>query len=566
MKILSLKLCGFESFSDEALFQLDRTYNDFVLFGKKEKQLKIFRCILGVLFGFNSEEKENFRSTDNKNRVFTGLITIDLSEGTLLIERDFETDIVASIITKNNKSISVFQGKDSVSHGEKRTYIHKIGSIFHLTDKQVLYDICTSVVSADSSSLSSFLEILELLLEQKIKVKKYKELYQAAKSIYNSLFKDGASSDPDNIRLLLKGAREQNHHIKQTLEKLKAESMTFDGIKSKLKKKIGLSLEGIPENDPKVFKKDVLLWKELRLKKIALEDKLKQIRERRRYLQNVIKEKFVIYKKLPDSFEEDIKIYGALNTELHKEKENFNEFRNKLNENTILYSIYKRRRTISLFIVPPLVFGLSYSIFGPYWLLNIPETLFAALLVIFYFGHKMNALKIQRYHLDVDYHLTQKNIHNLKDKLKAKRDTTPLVEDADFSETHVKRFKEFIKIRKELQHLSEAEHKIEEKLNTPLYKEKLPELIQKYASLIDIERDDLESFLDELTSNGQSIEDLKYIKESKSYAEIVRLISVYETIIGDFVHLLDKYEIQIGSLVEKSKLHTAYQRVPAPKN
>ena len=557
MKILSLKLCGFESFSEETSFQLDRTYNDFVLFGEQEKQLEIFQCILGVLFGFSSEEKEDFRSKDTSNRVFTGLITIDLSEGTLLIERDFETDIVASLITKNNKSISVFQGKDSVSHAEKRAYIHKISSIFHLTDKQVLYEICTSVTSDDSLTLSSLLEILELLLEQKTKVKKYKEFYQAAKSIYNSLFKDGASSSPDNIQLLLKGAREQNHHIKQTMEKLKAESMAFDGIKLKLKKKIALSPDSIPENDPKILKKEILLWKELRLKKIAFEDKLKQIRDRQRYLQNVIREKFVIYKKLPDSFEEDIKNYGSLNTELSKEKENFNELRNQINENTILYSIYKRRRNISLFIVPPLVFGLSYFIFGPYWLFNIPETLFATLLVIFYFGHKMNTLKIQRYHLDVDYHLTQKSIQNLRDKLKATREASPLVEDADFSETHIERFKEFINTRKELRQLFEAEHKIEEELNTPLYNEKLPELIQKYASIIDIERDDLESFLDELTSNNKSIEDLKYIKESKSYAEIDKLISVYEIIIGDFVHLLDKYEIQIGSLVEKSKMQTS---------
>ncbi len=557
MKILSLKLCGFESFSDEVSFQLDRTYNDFVLFGEEEKQLKIFRCILGVLFGFSVEEKEDFRSKGSNNRVFTGLITIDLSEGTLLIERDFETDIVASIITKDKKSISVFQGKDIVLHAEKRAYIHKLNSIFHITDKEIIYDICTSLIEDDSLTLSSLLEILELLLGQKLKIKKYKELYQGAKSIFNSLFGDVANLNPDNIQLLLKGAREQNYHIKKTLEKLKADSMAFSRIELKLKKKIEPTLEGIPENDPNVFKKDVLLWKKLRLNKITFEEKLKQIRDRQRYLQKLIREKFVIYKKLPDSFEEDIKIYGTLNNQLSKEKENFNELRSKINENTILYSIYKRRRTISLFIVPPVVFALSYLIFGPNWLFNIPETLFATLVVVFYFGHKMNTLKIQRYHLDVDHHLVQKNIRDIKTKLKAMRESSPLVEDADFSDTHVERFKEFVKTRKELRRLFEVEQKIENKLNTAMYNEKLPELIQKYASLIDIERDDLESYLDEFTSNDKSLEDLKYIKESKSYAEIDRLKSIYEIIIGDFVHLLDKYEIQIGSLLEKSKMQAS---------
>ena len=557
MKILSLKLCGFESFSEETSFQLDRTYNDFVLFGDQNKQLEIFRYILGVLFGFSFEEKEDFRSKDANNRVFTGLLTIELPEGTLLIERDFETDIVASLITKNNKSVSVFQGKDSVSYGEKRAYIHTIRSIFHLTDKQVLYEICTSVTSDDSLTLSSLLEILELLLGQKTKVKKYKELYQAAQSIYNSLFKEGASSAPDNLRLLLQEARQQSRRIKQTMEKLKAESMAFDNIKLKLKKKIALSADSIPENDPKILKKEILLWRELRSKKIVFEDKLKQIRDRQRYLQNVIREKFVIYKKLPDSFEEDIRNYGSLNTELNKAKENLNELRNQINENTVFHSIYKRRRNISLVLFPLLTFGLSYFIFGPYWLFNIPETLFAALLVIFYFGHKMNTLKIQRYHLDVDYHLTQKSIQSLKEKLKATRETSPLVEDADFSETHIERFKEFVNIRKELRQLFEAEHKIEKELNTPLYNKKLPQLIQKYASIIDIERDDLESFLDDLTGNNKNIEELKYIKESRAYAEIDKLASVYKIIIGDFVHLLDKYEIQIGSLVEKSKMQTS---------
>ena len=564
MKILSLKLCGFESFSDEALFQLDRTYNDFVLFGEEEKQLKIFQCILGVLFGFNIEEKEDFRSKDNNNRVFTGLITIDLSEGVLLIERDFETDIVASIITNNKKSFPVFQGKDTVLHAEKRAYIHKLNSIFHLTDKHVLYDICTSALDDNSLTLSSLLDMLELLLEQKLKIKRYKKLHKAAKTIYNSLFKDKKTLSPDNISLVLKGAREQYYHIKQTLEQLKAESMAFDGIGLRLKKRIGPTLEGIPENDPGEFKKEVLLWKKLRSNKVAFENKLKQIRERQRYLQNLIREKFVIYKKLPDSFEEDIKIYSSLNSKLTKEKEHFNELRSEINENTLLYSVYKRRRAISLFIFPPLVFGLSYFIFGPNWLFNIPETLFAVLLVIFYFGHKMNTLKVQRYHLDVDYHIVQKNIRDLNDKLRLKRETTPLVEDADFSDTHVERFKEFIHTKKELRRLSKAEHKIKKMLNTPLYNEKLPELIRKYASLINIERDDLEHYLDEFIRNDKSFEELKYIKESRSYAEIDRLKSIYDIIIGDFVHLLDKYEIQIGSLVEKSKMHTSLSSSASP--
>ena len=547
MKILSLKLCGFSSFADETVFQLDQTYNDFVLYGESEKQLKIFQSILGVLFGFTSEEKDSFRDHGGKSKVFTGLITIDLDNRTLLIERDFETDIVASILMSDKKSKPVFQGKDFVDQDDNRAYIHMIRSIFHITDKQVIYDICTSIFEKDALTLSSLVEILELLLGQKLKITYYKRLSHSANSIYESLFENEDTNDREHSALITRGAREQSNHLKQTIEKLNAEIRVFEEIGDKIKRKIEPRVGLLPMDNPQDFKDEVLLWKKLRKNKIDCEQKLKLIRDRRRYLQNLIRNELFIYKKLPDSFEQDIKEYAFLTTKLEQEKENFYNLRSRLHENKILSSTLRRRRNVVTIAVTPLVFLLSYFVLGPNWLFIIPETILSFLIIIFYYGHKIYTLKAQYYQEDADYQIAQKNINELEEQRKVIAENAPLVEDIEFSEIHIERFKKYKSIKNEMRRLIQSAEKLEHILSNKMYKDKLPELIHKYASFVDIERDDLETYLDEFLHHNKNLEDLKYLKESKGYAEIDRLKSIYEIIKEGFVSLLDKYDVQLSA-------------------
>ncbi|HGY54143.1 MAG TPA: hypothetical protein ENK44_00445 [Caldithrix abyssi] len=547
MKILSLKLCGFNSFADETVFQLDQTYNDFVLYGESEKQLKIFQSILGVLFGFTSEEKDSFRDHGGKSKVFTGLITIDLDNRTLLIERDFETDIVASILMSDKKSKPVFQGKDFVDQDDNRAYIHMIRSIFHITDKQVIYDICTSIFEKDALTLSSLVEILELLLGQKLKITYYKRLSHSANSIYESLFENEDTNNREHSALITRGAREQSNHLKQTIEKLNAEIRVFEEIGDKIKRKIEPRVGLLPMDNAQDFKDEVLLWKKLRKNKIDCDQKLKLIRDRRRYLQNLIRNELFIYKKLPDSFEQDIKEYALLTTKLEQEKENFYNLRSRLHENKILTSTLRRRRNVVTIVVTPLVFLLSYFVLGPNWLFIIPETILSFLIIIFYFGHKIYTLKAQYYQEDADYQITQKNIKELEEQRKAIAENAPLVEDIEFSEIHIERFKKYKSVKNEMMRLIQSAEKLEHILSNKMYKDKLPELIRKYASFVDIERDDLETYLDEFLHHNKNLEDLKYLKESKGYAEIDRLKSIYEMIKEGFVSLLDKYDVQLSA-------------------
>ena len=103
MQITSLNLSGFKYFDLDTQINFKDNNNQLLSNSESEQKYYLFEVILGVLFGLPSEEKINFRDLDGTVHTFTGMLTIEFSDRTMLIERDFETDFVACLLSSQKE-------------------------------------------------------------------------------------------------------------------------------------------------------------------------------------------------------------------------------------------------------------------------------------------------------------------------------------------------------------------------------------------------------------------------------------------------------------------------------
>ncbi len=75
--------------------------------------------------------------------------------------------------------------------------------------------------------------------------------------------------------------------------------------------------------------------------------------------------------------------------------------------------------------------------------------------------------------------------------------TYPLLKDTRYIDTHIERFRKFRQYLNELQTIQKKESAVLETLNAEPYSQKLAALEEKYKTRIDIQRPDLEEYLNE---------------------------------------------------------------------
>ena len=118
MQITSLNISGFKYFDIDTQINFKENRSHLLTGRDSDQKYYIFEAILGVLFGLASEEKINFRDLDGTTHTFTGMLTLDLSDRTMLIERDFETDFVACLLSSKKEVKPFYQGKDIIQNGK----------------------------------------------------------------------------------------------------------------------------------------------------------------------------------------------------------------------------------------------------------------------------------------------------------------------------------------------------------------------------------------------------------------------------------------------------------------
>ena len=138
MQISSLNLSGFKYFDLDTQINFKDKNSQLLSNSDSEQKYYLFEVILVVLFGLTSEEKINFRDLDGTVHTFTGMLTIEFADRTMLIERDFETDFVACLISSKKEVKPFYQGKDIILNGAPRPYIKMLNEFFSITEKDVI--------------------------------------------------------------------------------------------------------------------------------------------------------------------------------------------------------------------------------------------------------------------------------------------------------------------------------------------------------------------------------------------------------------------------------------------
>lgn len=534
MEIVSIQISGFKNYAVNTQFYFKDTFNNFIFHAENEQKVFIFKTILGILFGFNKEEQDAFRGSREESKVFTGIITFDLEDRTLLIERDFETNIVAGLIVNGTKSKPVFQGKDFIDQGMERPYIQMISTMFPVTDKDIISDICLQSYDFESGNFSDLLEIFYTLLQPSIQNASLDRLIKSGNKLIKQIQSAPPEGDTDNKQKVM----ELLVNIDRSVEVVESQKSILTSLRERINKKneiiFSQSLADSEENsaekymNPLVFKEDVLHWRELRAIKLKSEAKLERIRSRFSKLQKIIKEDLFIYQNLPKTFEEDLSEYKKINSKLTIEKNNETQYKQKLQEIEKNLQELKKKKRFYLFLMPPIIFIISLLLVGPFWLLIIPETLFLAIIILLYFGHKRYTLNSHHQQLSEEEHIVKRKINKLELMLKELSQNSLLIEDIEYIDDHRQRYLTYKEYKAELENNEKEKIHLIDVLNSDECTNMLPKYIQKYSPFIDIERIDLEDFLDEIVSKVERLTIMKPGVELPIFKTISKLIKRYD--------------------------------------
>jgi len=521
MNIISLNLSGFKNFGLNTQLNFKDKNDNLIFDAESEQKYFIFEAILGVLYGCTNEDKKRFRDLEN-SKVFTGMITLDFADRTMLIERDFETDFVACLLSSSKKVKPFFQGKDFVQNGAKRPYLQMLRSVFPITDKNLILEICYDSKSSEPKNLSDLLDSLYLLLSPQIKISEVRSLIQNGKFSQNNFsvpeidapLKDQIDYLKWKKLFLIDLLKVDNRmdEIEQDIERLQ---ILLQSIQNKDLKKDSAYTE-LKKNYPKIYdqnalqlRADVLLWKSLKENKIHREVKLENVSARIKKIQRVIHSDFSNYQEIPGTFENDIEKYQNLKSELADKKNNIEEFHQKLMFKESQLKLKQKRKWFVLFLLPVIVFFLSYLAFGPFWLFIVPETLIVIFAILLYFGHLNENIRADIFHINEEHRMTEFRMKEIDNEIKSILDSNPLFKDEEYLVIHVDRFKKFSDYQNELRDLKQVQASLYEILQSEQYTKQIMDYEEKYSHLININREDLEEYLDNFVDAQEKINDLR---------------------------------------------------------
>ncbi len=507
MKIANLELSGFKNIEQKTSYQFSDRSNFYLFDSDPGSRVFFFESIMGIIFGFDSDEKVRFRGSPELNKTFTGMLTLEHDQRIIMIERDFETDFVACLLSDPKTTRSIFQGKDFVDNGFSRPYLQMLRSVFPIIDKELFKEVCHDVVTNPKKTFADLIDTLYLLLTPQFKFSAVKYLINDG-SRYLKLCEEHEQSE-DNLDMLLcqKQALEHLIKIKRTEENLNSDLIRLDILLAQLKQKYNLSGQPDKEIDEKFpalkqfnplqLRADVLMWQKLSETKAQSEEKLHNLSMRKEHINNILKHDLYEYTLLPDSFPKDVRRFLELTHQLEVLNKTLVDHESLVHKIEESMDQGKKIRLAALVLAPPLVFFLSYILLGPFWMFIIPETILSFFIILFFTGQAGDKNRDRIYHLREEMHILEKRIHDAREEHAFLSKKYRFFEDPSYLDSHLARLQKCRKYQRELKSIEREEVQINTQLASEPYTNQLEMFRQKYGRVIDIERRDLERYLDE---------------------------------------------------------------------
>ena len=520
MQIISINLSGFRHFDSNT--NLDLSKSDHPLLNDTSRQTIdfLFDSILGILYGFSEEEKPRFRHPDSN--VFTGLLTMQFAGRTMLIERDFETGFVACLLATAQKVKPLFQGKDEPANQQNRHYMDMFQTIFPFTDKSIPKMICYEILKPAPENLNQLLETFYLLMSPLIKLSEARHLFQIEK--FNLKGAENHSIDnpgqgqknylnwKKNVLLRMQKALPLLLTIEEDIKQIAnwAEIIQSDP------QQYYAAVESLKRQFPKIYthngiqlREDILQWKKLNEEKNQLEAKLETIINRQAQIQRVVQSDFQLYRDIPPTFQKDIENYQNLKKLLISKNRLIQTNRKELSLKEAELRQRRGKRWLLLLLLPVLTFSLSYYFLGPFWLFIIPETLIITFAILLYFGHLNEQIRAEIFHLGEETRIKEFQARDIENEIRAIVQSHPLIKDEAHWDIHIERFKRYMDYYQEYKNLKKLQDKLQETLRSDPFTRQLRQFEEKYTSLIDLTRSDLEEYLDHFVNEQNRVNALK---------------------------------------------------------
>lgn len=568
MQITSLNLSGFKYFDINTQINFKDNHTSLLADSDSEQKYYLFEAILGVLFGLTSEEKINFRDLDGSVQTFTGMLTIEFSNRTMLIERDFETDFVACLLSSNKVAKPFYQGKDIIINGSPRPYIKILSEFFSITEKDTILEICYDADANNPKNIFGLLSTFYMLVSPQYKMADSASLIKTDKfdnTLLNPLESNKATGEQIELLkkkksfltdLLIIDSRmnEINHDLVQ-LQKLNYL------IQNKSKHNDALLLD-LKRRFPDIYKEnalelraEVLLWKTLKQKKIENEVELDNTNSRIKQLKRLIENDYATYKNVPETFESDFDRFGKLKAELTEKRKLIDELKNKMNYSENKLKQKKQNKWLLLITAPIFTLVLSLFVFGPFWLLIIPETIIVIFAVLLYFGHINETIQAEIFHINEDKRLIDIRMQEIESEIKHIFFNNPLFKDEEYLIIHLDRFKKYSKYQTELYGLKQKQTALYEELHSEQLTKQILKFEDKYSDKINIDRYDIESYLDRFVEAQHEINESQ--QENVNYPGVDTILSIkhkYQVALNSLKSYRDKAAEFIKIDIEKTEL------------
>lgn len=531
MEIISLELSGFKNYEAKTSFNFKDKRNNLIFDMNGAEKSYFFEAILGTIFGFTSDDKLKFRGNPTLNKTFTAMITLALDQRTMIIERDFETDFVACLLSDTKTTRSIFQGKDFADNGFSRPYLQMLRSVFPIIDKELFIEVCYKLAGENNGNFSDLLEILYSLLTPQFKFSNVKYLVSEGHFHEQECLK---AKESDNSLSRFQGLHEAVLHMlkmKNSEEHLEKDVHKLEVLISELKERYHLSAHAeeelgreyaplLPFN-PLQLRADILIWKSLLDVQEKNDEQRRAHRLRKEHIENILKHDLYEYTKLSDDFSKDAQRFKERKVQISYAQKTLNDYEEQIDEMTQSMSKYKLPKILANFLGAPLLFLLSYFLLGPVWIFIVPETIIAFFIILALSSHSTYKTRNRIYHYREETHILEKRIREAEKECRFLLKKSHLFKNGEFIDSHVQRFKKCRQYQRELRMIEREDSKLLASEASGDYQRQIAHYKEQYGAIIDINRRDLETYLDNFVAKSEDLENNK--QDIESYPAINEL-------------------------------------------
>lgn len=531
MEIISLELSGFKNYETKTQFNFKDIHNNLIFDMNGSEKTFFFEAILGTIFGFSGDEKLQFRGDPELNKTFTSLVILVLDQRTMIIERDFETDFVACLLSDTKTTRSIFQGKDIAESGYSRPYLQMLRSVFPIINKELFIEVCYDIASENKGNFSNLLDTLYSLLTPQFKFNQIKSLVNEGNHFERQCEQAQQDKDPLKNFECLHAAVSHMIQIKQVESKLSSDIKKIELVIERLKSRYELNTVAESRLDrefptlkmfnPIQLRADVLLWKSLIEVREKDEEQLRAIALRREHIENILKHDLYEYTQLHPEFTKDVQRFRERSDQIRYAKKAYMQYKEQIDKMSLSLESGKNIWRITLAVVPLLVAIVSFLFLGPKWIFIIPETVILFLLIWVLSGVTSQKTRNRIYHYKEETHILEKRIRNAKQEMNHIKKKSHLFENPQYLDSHLSRLKKCKQYQRELKALEQEEKALLSTLNSGTQAAQIEHYQEQYGKVIDINRRDLEAYLDDYLNQKNEISNLQ--QDSSSFPAISEL-------------------------------------------